>query len=73
MAKVARVGIRRDPDLIYYVKNGDVYASPRKKPGRPKGKARLIAQTRINTDYGRFIYFVDSDGDVASKARKNGR
>ena len=37
--KIAKLGIKRDNDLMYYIKNGDVWATPRKKPGQPKGKA----------------------------------
>ena len=70
--KIARLGIERDNDLMYYIKNGDVWATPRKKPGQPKGKAQKIASTGIDLDYSQYLYFVDRDGDVARKARANG-
>ena len=70
--KIARLGIERDNDLMYYIKNGDVWATPRKKPGQPKGKAQKIAATGIDLDYSQYLYFVDRDGDVARKARANG-
>ena len=70
--KIARLGIERDNDLMYYIKNGDVWATPRKQKGQPKGKARKIADTGIELDYSRYIYFLDGDGDVARKARALG-
>jgi hypothetical protein len=70
--KIARLGIQRDNDLMYYIKNGDVWATPRKQKGRPKGKAMKVATTGIELDYSKYIYFLDGDGDVARKARALG-
>ena len=42
--KVDRLGIQRDSDMMYYIKQGAVWASPRKQPGKPKGKAVKIDQ-----------------------------
>lgn len=70
--KIARLGIERDNDLMYYIKNGDVWATPRKQKGRPKGKAQKIAPTGLELDYSKYIYFLDADGDVARKARALG-
>ena len=70
--KIARLGIERDNDLMYYIKGGDVWATPRKQKGQPKGKAQKIAATGIELDYSKYIYFLDGDGDVARKARALG-
>jgi len=70
--KIARLGIERDNDLMYYIKSGDVWASPRAQKGRPKGKPKKVAATGIDLDYSRYIYFLDADGDVARKARALG-
>lgn len=70
--KIARLGIERDNDLMYYIKNGDVWAVPRKQKGQPKGKPRKIAPTGLELDYSRYLYFLDGDGDVARKARALG-
>ena len=70
--KIARLGIKRDNDKMYYIKNGDVWAVPRKQKGRPKGRAEKVAATRLEMDYSRYIYFLDSDGDVARKERALG-
>jgi hypothetical protein len=71
--KIARLGIERDSDKMYYVKNGDVWATPRKQPGRPKGKPTKVASTGLDLDYSKYIYYVDGDGDVARKERGGGR
>lgn len=70
--KVARLGIERDNDLMYYIKNGDVWATPRKKPGKPKGKPTKIESAGIEMDYSKYIYFLDGDGDISRKARASG-
>jgi len=57
---------------MYYIKNGDVWATPRKKPGQPKGKPQKVAEAGVDLDYANYIYFLDSDGDIARKARANG-
>ena len=70
--KIARLGIERDNDLMYYIKNGDVWATPRKQKGRPKGRAQKVASTGLELDYSRYIYYLDGDGDVARKERALG-
>ena len=70
--KIAKTGIKRDNDLMYYIKTGDVWATPRKKPGQPKGKAQKIAAAGVDMDYSKYLYYLDSDGDVARKERQVG-
>lgn len=70
--KIARLGIERDNDMMYYIKNGDVWATPRKQRGQPKGKARKVAAAGLEMDYSKYIYYLDGDGDVARKARHLG-
>src|SRR5215510_5719803 len=70
--KIAKTGIKRDNDLMYYIKGGDVWATPRKKPGQPKGKAQKIATAGIEMDYSKYLYYLDGDGDVARKERQVG-
>ena len=70
--KIAKLGIKRDNDLMYYIKTGDVWATPRKKPGQPKGKAAKVANAGVEMDYSKFLYFLDTDGDVARQARQVG-
>ena len=70
--KIAKTGIKRDNDLMYYIKSGDVWATPRKKPGQPKGKAAKVAAAGIEMDYSKYLYYLDGDGDVARKERQVG-
>jgi hypothetical protein len=70
--KIARLGIERDNDLMYYIKNGDVWATPRKQKGQPKGRAQKVASTGLELDYSKYIYYLDGDGDVARKERALG-
>ena len=70
--KIAKLGIKRDNDMMYYIKSGDVWATPRKKPGQPKGKASKVAQAGIEMDYSKYLYYLDGDGDVARKERQVG-
>ena len=70
--KIAKLGIERDNDLMYYIKNGAVWATPRKKPGQPKGKPEMIEDAGVEMDYSKYIYFLDGDGDVARKERASG-
>ena len=44
---------------MYYIKGGDVWATPRKQKGQPKDKAQKIAATGIELDYSKYIYFLD--------------
>ena len=70
--KIAKLGIKRDNDMMYYIKTGDVWATPRKKPGQPKGKAAKVAGAGIEMDYSKYLYYLDGDGDVARKERQVG-
>jgi hypothetical protein len=67
--KIARTGIERRDDMMYFIKNGDVWAMRRKMPGEPRGRAELIAEAGVEMDYARYLYFVDGDGDVARMDR----
>ena len=64
MAKVAKLGIKRDNNYLYYIKQGDVWAVPRKRPGMKKGKPKKIEAAGAKMETG-FIYFLDKAGDIA--------
>src|SRR5947207_12846493 len=70
--KIFKTGIKRDNDLMYYIKGGDVWATPRKKTGQPKGKAAKVAAAGIEMDYSKYLYYLDGDGDIARKERQVG-
>ena len=69
--KVARLGVTREKDFMYYVKGGAVWKVPRKQPGMPKGKPEKVQDAGVQQDTD-FIYFVDKDGDVARAKRAIG-
>jgi hypothetical protein len=69
--KVAKLGISRDKDFMYYVKDGAVWKVQRKQPGVPKGRPEKVADGGVEMDTN-YIYFVDRDGDVARAKRAVG-
>ena len=66
--KVARLGIEREKDFMYFIKTGAVWKVPRKRPGMPKGRQEKVADGGFvqSNDY---IYFLDKDGDVSRASR----
>lgn len=69
--KVARTGVTREKDYMYYIKGGGVWKVPRKQPGVPKGKPERVVDAGVSQD-NNFIYFLDKDGDVARAKRAVG-
>jgi hypothetical protein len=69
--KVAKLGVSREKDFMYYIKNGAVWKVPRKQPGQAKGKSEKVADAGVNQDTN-YIYFLDKDGDVARAKRAIG-
>jgi hypothetical protein len=71
--KMAKLGIQRDKNYLYYIKGGDVWQVPRKQPGMKKGKASKLADGGIKMESG-FIYFLDKAGDISrTKAMVGGQ
>src|SRR3954470_11396373 len=69
--KVAKLGIGREKDFMYYVKDGGVWKVQRKQPGVPKGRPEKVADGGVEMDTN-YIYFVDRDGDIARAKRAVG-
>lgn len=69
--KVEKLGVNRDKDFMYYVKDGAVWRVQRKQPGVPKGRPEKVADGTFKMDTD-FIYFVDKDGDVSRAKRAIG-
>ena len=69
--KVAKLGVNREKDFMYYVKDGAVWKVQRKQPGVPKGRPEKVADGGVEMDTN-YIYFVDRDGDVARAKRAVG-
>jgi hypothetical protein len=60
---VSKTGVKYDTDYIFYIKGGDVWGSPRKKPGQKAvGKAKQFAQTDIKRDNS-YMYYVKRDNN----------
>jgi hypothetical protein len=78
--KVAKLGIQRDNNYLYYIKGGDVWQVPRKRPGMKKQKGSKLEAGGVTMESG-FIYFLDKSGDIArvkaavggQKRKKKGR
>jgi len=66
--KVALLGVAREEDWMYYVKDGAVWKVQRAGRGVPKGRPRRVADGGFQMDSD-YIYFVDRDGDVARAKR----
>lgn len=69
--KVAKLGVKREKDFMYYIKGGAVWKVPRKQPGQAKGKSEKVQDASVNQDTN-YIYFLDKDGDVARAKRAIG-
>src|SRR4029078_2921230 len=69
--KVAKLGVAREKDFMYYVKDGSVWKVQRKQPGVPKGRPEKVADGGFEMDTN-YIYFVDRDGDGARAKRASG-
>lgn len=68
--RIARTGLTRNNALMYYIKDGDVWAVPRKVAGKPKGKATRVARLGLDLDYSRFLYYLDANLNVVRSRRK---
>jgi hypothetical protein len=69
--KVAKVGVNREKDFMYFVKDGAVWKVQRKQPGVPKGRPEKVADGGVDMDTD-YIYFVDRDGDISRAKRAVG-
>ncbi len=69
--KVAKLGVEREKDFMYYVKDGGVWKVQRKQPGVPKGRQEMVVDGGFEMDTN-YIYFVDRDGDVSRAKRAVG-
>ena len=71
--KIAKTGLKRDKDLLYFIRGGDVWAAARRKPGnKKKGKAFKVADFGVDMDYSKYLYYLDADGDIARQKRRIG-
>jgi hypothetical protein len=66
--KVAKLGIKRDINLMYWIADGAVWAIPRKRPGEPQGKKIKVSPVEMERDLN-YLYFLDAKGDVSRVLR----
>ena len=58
---VAKTDVKRESGHLYFIKKGDIWSAPLKKPGQPKGKQVKAASTGVELDYSKYMYFVGTD------------
>src|SRR4029077_19311182 len=71
--KVAKVGVKREPGFLYFLRGSDVWKTPMKRAGGPSaaGKAEKVAAGNFTRAEG-YLYFLDSSGDVSRAKRAVG-
>jgi hypothetical protein len=66
-AKVAKAGIKREKDWLYFLdRRGNVSRVRRAEGGGKarKGTTQVVAKVGVQKEDG-YLYFIDKDGDVA--------
>ncbi len=71
--KVAKLGVKREPGFLYFLRGSDVWKTPMKRAGGPSaaGKAEKVASGNFQRAEG-YLYFLDSAGDVSRAKRAVG-
>ena len=71
--KVAKVGVKREPGYLYFLRGSDVWKTPMKRAGGPSAanKAEKVAAGNFSRQEG-YLYFLDSNGDVSRAKRAVG-
>ena len=64
---VARIGVKREPGYLYFLRGSDVWKTPMKRAGGPSaaGKAEKVASGNFKREEG-YLYFLDGSGNVGS-------
>jgi DNA-binding protein HU-beta len=60
---IAKTDVKRESGHLYFIKKGDIWSAPLKKPGQPKGKQVKAASTGVEMDYSKYMYFVGTDNN----------
>src|SRR5438552_14384734 len=71
--KVSKLGVKREPGFLYFLRGSDVWKTPMKRAGGPSaaGKAEKVAAGNFLRAEG-YLYFLDSNGDVSRAKRAVG-
>jgi len=68
--KVAKAGVKRQKDYLYFVdKQGDVSRAKMARGGKKGGKPEKVAKVGVKKQSG-YLYFVDKAGDVSRSKMK---
>jgi hypothetical protein len=65
--KVARLGIRREPGFLYFLRGAELWRTRMKRagqPGPPGPDAEIVAEGGFECEEG-WQYFLDGHGDVS--------
>ena len=70
---VAKLGVKKEPGFLYFIRGSDVYKTPAKRAGGPpvKGKEEKVASGTFRQESG-FLYFLDTNGNVGRAKRAVG-
>ncbi|HNX80668.1 MAG TPA: hypothetical protein PKL77_00780 [Candidatus Omnitrophota bacterium] len=70
--KVAKVGVKREKGLLYFIdKQGDVSCAKMARGGKKGGSPKKVAKVGIKRKEG-YLYFLDKQGDVSAAKMKRG-
>jgi len=71
--KVVKLGVKREPGFLYFLRGTDVWKTPMKRAGGPPaaGKATKVAGGDFSRVEG-YLYFLDNHGDIARAKRAVG-
>ena len=70
--RVSKLGVKREPGFLYYLKKADLWRAPMKRAGGPSaaGKEEKVAEGNFNREDGYLYYF--KDGDIFRSKRAVG-
>src|SRR5438552_13507812 len=71
--KVSKLGVKREPGFLYFLRGTDVWKTPMKRAGGPSaaGKPQKVTSGNFTRAEG-YLYFLDSNGDVSRAKRAVG-
>jgi len=70
--KLAKLGVKREKDFLYYIKDGSVWKVRAKRAGQNAGKPEKVVDAGVDQRDTSYMYFLDKDGDVARSKRSVG-
>jgi hypothetical protein len=72
--KIAKLGIKREPGWLYFLRGSDVYKTPMNRAGRSDSshslnEGELVCLGEFERETDKYIYFLDAHGDVSRAPR----